>query len=332
MSLIVYQEDDTLFFTVFLGGYALLAEGVTGQTTSDLTVRALVHSGTPSLTDITADVAIDELDATNKPGWYQIEIDTSDATGTGWDAGNTISIFIENDNTPKNWREPPVFMVVCAPQDLQAIDALISSRSSHTAANVWTVGSRALSSGAITTATFASGAIDAAAIAANAIGASELATDAVNEIRDSILSDATPFAGANIAAILADTAAIDALTAATLDATVASRAAPGDAMDLVTDALDAAALASSAVNEIVDQTWEETLSDHSGTVGSTAEALADAATGSLGAIATQVWEYDVESITGSEMAGLKLTDAASLTAKIRRMVSEIAANAGLEVE
>ena len=46
--------------------------------------------------------------------------------------------------------------------------------------------------------TFAAGAIDANAIAADAIGSSELATTAVNEIRNSILSDSTPFAGANI--------------------------------------------------------------------------------------------------------------------------------------
>ncbi len=35
-------------------------------------------------------------------------------------------------------------------------------------------------------------------IAANAIGASELATDAVEEIRDAILADSTPFNGANV--------------------------------------------------------------------------------------------------------------------------------------
>lgn len=47
-----------------------------------------------------------------------------------------------------------------------------------------------------------------------------------------ILSDATPFQGARI------------------DAAISSRAAPGDAMDLVTDAVDAAAVAASAVAEI----------------------------------------------------------------------------------
>lgn len=47
----------------------------------------------------------------------------------------------------------------------------------------------------------ANDAITAAKIATNALGALELAADAVNEIRDSIISDATAFAGANIATI-----------------------------------------------------------------------------------------------------------------------------------
>ncbi len=59
-----------------------------------------------------------------------------------------------------------------------------------------------VAAGGIAAASFAAGAIDATAIAANAIGASELATDAVNEIRDAILSDSTPFAGGNIDAAI----------------------------------------------------------------------------------------------------------------------------------
>lgn len=64
---------------------------------------------------------------------------------------------------------------------------------------------------------------------------------------------------------------------------VQGKAEPGDAMDLiagsidaatiVTGAIDADALAADAVAEIADQVWEEQLSDHSGTAGSTAEAL-----------------------------------------------------------
>lgn len=69
----------------------------------------------------------------------------------------------------------------------------------------------AIANGAIDAATFAAGAINAAAIAADAItaakiatdaiGADELATSAVNEIRDGILADSTPFNGADVGAI-----------------------------------------------------------------------------------------------------------------------------------
>lgn len=79
------------------------------------------------------------------------------------------------------------------------LNATVGSRSSHSAADVWTSGTRTLTAfsfgvtvgtGGITTASFAAGAIDAAAIAANAIGASELATDAVAEIADAVWDEA----------------------------------------------------------------------------------------------------------------------------------------------
>ncbi len=56
----------------------------------------------------------------------------------------------------------------------------------------------AMGAGVLTAAAIATDAITAAKIAADAIGASELAADAVNEIRDAILADSTPFNGANI--------------------------------------------------------------------------------------------------------------------------------------
>lgn len=61
--------------------------------------------------------------------------------------------------------------------------------------------------------------VTAAAIAADAIGSSELATTAVNEIRDAILSDSTPFQGARI------------------DATISSRATPAQVNTEVLDVL-----------------------------------------------------------------------------------------------
>ncbi len=70
-------------------------------------------------------------------------------------------------------------------------------------------------------------AVDAAAVATDAIDADALATDAVNEIRDSILSDSTPFAGANI------------------DATISSRATQTslDVVDANVDDLEEATIA-----------------------------------------------------------------------------------------
>lgn len=63
----------------------------------------------------------------------------------------------------------------------------------------------AIGAGGIANTAFAAGAIDASAIAADAIGSSELAASAVTEIQTAILSDATPFAGASVAAIKAKT-------------------------------------------------------------------------------------------------------------------------------
>ncbi len=56
----------------------------------------------------------------------------------------------------------------------------------------------AIANAAIDAATFSPGAIDAAAIATDAITSNELATTAINEIRDAILSDSTPFPGASV--------------------------------------------------------------------------------------------------------------------------------------
>lgn len=68
----------------------------------------------------------------------------------------------------------------------------------------------ALAAGCVTSAKFAAGAIDAAAIATDAITSAELAGSAVNEIRDAILSDSTPFQGARIDAAISSRA--DAVT------------------------------------------------------------------------------------------------------------------------
>ncbi len=74
-------------------------------------------------------------------------------------------------------------------------------------------------------------------------------------IATDILSDATPFAGANVdAAVSSRAAPADILSDATpfaganVDAAVSSRAAPGAAMNLVAGAVDAAAIATDAID------------------------------------------------------------------------------------
>lgn len=94
---------------------------------------------------------------------------------------------------------------------------------------------------AIGTGAFTVGAITDAVIATNAIGALEIAADAIG----------------------ASELAANAIGSA----------------EIATDAIDADALAADASAEIADQVWLETLADHSGSSGSTAEALAAAGAG-----------------------------------------------------
>ncbi len=81
----------------------------------------------------------------------------------------------------------------------------------------------AINAAALTLVKFGAGAINATVLAADAIGASQLATDAAEEIRDAILSDSMPFAGANIDATISSrsshtAAQVRALTTGTADA------------------------------------------------------------------------------------------------------------------
>jgi hypothetical protein len=114
--------------------------------------------------------------------------------------------------------------------------------------------------------TLADDAITAAKIAADAIGASELAADAVAEIQSGlstltqaqILSDATPFAGANVAAIKAKTDNLPSNPAAVGSAmTLADDAIT--AAKIAADAIGASELAADAVDEILDEIIEGTV-------------------------------------------------------------------------
>ena len=98
-----------------------------------------------------------------------------------------------------------------------------------------------------------------------------------------VLSDATPFPGARI------------------DAAITSRAAPGAAMDLVTDAVDAAALAADAVAEI-------------GAALSSAHGAGSWEGSSASAVADAVWDEAIAGHSAAGSAGKELQDKPSAAA------------------
>lgn len=157
----------------------------------------------------------------------------------------------------------------------------------------------AVQTGAITAGGFAAGAIDAAAIATDALGALELAAGAAAEVATAVRTELATELGridvavstrasqtsvdtiddyvdTEVAAIKTDTAAIKAKTD-NLPSDPADASDIATAFGTVTSALSAidtalGALPSAAEN--ADAVWEEAVADHSGTAGSTAEALA----------------------------------------------------------
>lgn len=174
---------------------------------NDSTFKAYGSCTTPRQT-------MTEVDATNYPGQYR----------RAWTAPSADDVYeVTVDQSPgTDAANVPQIGEIRVGGWIDDIDAAISSRAAPGDA-------MDLVAGAVDAAAIATDAIDADAIAADAIGSSELATSAVNEIRDAILADSTPFNGANI------------------DAAVSSRAAPGDAM-----ALTAAALVA-----LADEVWDE---------------------------------------------------------------------------
>ena len=140
------------------------------------------------------------------PAVYPIEDVTGDAFARlGAPAGASVSadiVALQADTDNIQTRIPTVLVSGRMDSSVGAI-AASAITSASIATGAITAGS--LATNTITSTNMATDCITAAQIAVDAIGASELATDAVNEIRDAILSDSTPFLGASIAAILVDT-------------------------------------------------------------------------------------------------------------------------------
>ena len=118
---------------------------------------------------------------------------------------------------------------------------------------------------------------DAMDLVADAVDAAAVATSGANEIRDSILSDATAFAGADVGAILADTAAIEPLATANLDATVSSRATQADILSDATPFAGADVAAILADTAAIDGRLPVDPADESSQLAAHAQTQADIA-------------------------------------------------------
>lgn len=123
-----------------------------------------------------------------------------------------------------------------------------------------------VATGGISASSFAAGAIDAAAIAADAIGSSELAATAASEIASAVRTELTAELGRVDVAV--STRLATAGYTAPLDA-----AGTRTAVGLASANLDTQLAALPTAGENADAVWEEAIADHSGTAGSTAEAL-----------------------------------------------------------
>jgi len=161
----------------------------------------------------------------------------------------------------------------------------------------------------------ANGVITAAVIATDAVDADALAADAVAEIQSGLATSANQttilnrlgaFTGSGFNTILGFLQALmrsDATTPSDLGGTYDDAT---DSLQAIRDRGDAAWITATGFSthsaaDVADAVWEEAIADHSGTVGSTAEALDAAGGGSTpAAIADAVWD---EVLAGHLVAG-----------------------------
>lgn len=164
-------------------------------------------------------------------------------------------------------------------------------------------------------------AVDAAAVATNAIDAAALATDAVTEIRNSILSDGTPFLGASIAAILADTGTD---IPARFDGIEGAGFVTGtDSLEAIRDQGDAAWTtgAGSSPTATADAVWDAVATSYND-AGSMGELLNGAGGAFTPAqVADAVWDEAVADHLGAGAAGAHMADILADTANIDTTVT-----------
>lgn len=188
--------------TVLIFAHDVNGDAVTGKVDGNWTKRISKNGGAFAAMTVT----ITEMEN----GWYSVPLSTAHTDTNGilsmtFTATGVKQINIQYRVTTRIFDDG----VTVAPGGIAAAAFAAGA-----------IDAAAIANGAIDAATFAAGAIDSAAIATDAIGANELAAGAATKIRDTILSDATPFAGANI------------------NATISSRATPAQVNAEVIDVLD----------------------------------------------------------------------------------------------
>ena len=171
-----------------------------------------------NLTEITTGVAV-TADYDSKTGLNEASVVATAANG--YEVGKYYSVVITTGTVDSvsvvgevvgHFRVMPAEDAGAGIRDVNLThidDAANSTSTAQLGVNVVNAAGTAWGSGAITTASFSTGAITQAVLATNCISSLELDSSAITEIRDGILADSTAFNGADIAAILVDTGAIE---------------------------------------------------------------------------------------------------------------------------
>jgi len=349
VTVYLFIQDSSATDGSGLTGLVYNSSGLVCYYVRPLAAAAALSLATQTVTGAHSDGGFVEVDATNMPGLYRLDL--SDAIcATGVDsvvvmlkgATDMAPVLLEIQLTDLDLNDGVRAGLTALPNaaadaagglpisdagglDLDTLDSNVSAILADTGTD-----------GVV----LANDSITAAKIAADAIGASELAADAAAEIADAVLDEALSghtTAGtlgkaiadteSDVSAILDDTDAdgvaiadggITAVKIAS-NAITADKIATGAitadklAADAITaakiaaDAIGASELAADAVNEIADQVWTEAIGDHSGTSGSTAEALDGASAPTAAAVADAVWTEtlaDHSGVRGSTAEGL----------------------------
>lgn len=183
--------------TVRFGPFLDSTDGITaetGLTIAQADMQLSKDGGAFSQKNVTGNATHDA------DGWYSTSLNTTDTATVG-----ELLLQVTVSGALPVWTrwyvvEEAIYDALFATSANIFTGAAGSSQLTDIAANV--VDSGVIATDAIGADAIATDAITAAKIAADAIGASELAAGAVNEIRDAILADSTPFDGANIDAAI----------------------------------------------------------------------------------------------------------------------------------